>query len=89
MGEEALVVLRPGSGFGEMSLIDDAQRSADAIAHESCELFVIDKQDFDDLMFVDRVMASDLLWKLIRILSKRLRATTDKMTFLSVTGKFE
>ena len=35
-----------------------------------------------------RVLAADLLWKLIRILSKRLRSTTDKMTFLSVTGKF-
>ncbi|MCA9670552.1 MAG: cyclic nucleotide-binding domain-containing protein [Myxococcales bacterium] len=88
MGEEALVILRPGSGFGEMSLIEDAPRSADAIAHETTLLFVAGIKGLEELLFVDRVMAADLLWKLIRILSKRLRSTTDKMTFLSVTGKF-
>ena len=89
MGEEALAVLRTGSGFGEMSLIDDSPRSADAIAHESCQLFVVGRQLFEDLLFVDRVMACDILWKMVRILSRRLRETNDKMTFLSVTGRFE
>src|SRR5450432_2892679 len=41
MGEEALAVLRPGAYFGEMSLIDDAPRSAHALVHEKCKLFVI------------------------------------------------
>ena len=72
-----------------MSLIDDSSRSADAIAHEDCEVYVVDRVAFEDLLFVDRVMACDLLWKIIRILSRRLRETTDKMTFLSVTGRFE
>ncbi len=43
MGEEALAVLRPGAYFGEMSLIDDAPRSATAMCHEKCRLFVVNR----------------------------------------------
>ncbi len=88
MGEEALAVLRAGAYFGEMSLIDEAPRSAAAIAHESTRLFVIDRRDLEDLLFVDRDLAYELLWNLVRTLSRRLRATNDKMTFLATTNKF-
>jgi CRP-like cAMP-binding protein len=88
MGEEALAILRPGSYFGEMALIDDFPRSADAKAHEACRLFVIHKEDLEDLLFVDRDLAYDLLWTFVRTLSARLRQTNDKMTFLAFTNKF-
>ena len=88
MGEEALAVLRPGAYFGEMALIDDFPRSAHAIVHERCRLFVLAKEDLEDLLFVDRDMAYELLWNFVRTLSSRLRETNDKMTLLSVTTKF-
>src|SRR5262245_23912830 len=88
MGEEALAVLRPGDYFGEMALIDEFPRSAHAIVHERCRLFVIRKEDLEDLLFVDRDLAYELLWNFVRTLSSRLRETNDKMTFLSVTNKF-
>jgi CRP-like cAMP-binding protein len=88
MGEEALAVLRPGNHFGEMSLIDDSPRSADAKAHEASELFVIRKEELEDVLFVDRDLAYDLLWNLVRTLSGRLRETNDKMTFLAMSNKF-
>jgi CRP/FNR family transcriptional regulator, cyclic AMP receptor protein len=88
MGEEALAVLRAGTYFGEMALIDDFPRSADARAHEDCRLFVIRKEDLADLLFVDRDLAYDLLWSFVRTLSGRLRETNDKMTFLAVTNRF-
>jgi CRP-like cAMP-binding protein len=88
MGEEALAVLRPGNYFGEMSLIDDAPRSATAVCHEKCRLFVINRRDLEDLLFVDRDLAYELLWNWVRTLSRRLRATNDKMTFLATTSKF-
>jgi CRP/FNR family cyclic AMP-dependent transcriptional regulator len=89
MGEEALAVLHASSAFGEMALIDGSARSADALAHEACELFVLDGQELTNLMFVDRSLANELLWKLVRQLTSRLRQTNDKMTFLSITGRFE
>jgi CRP-like cAMP-binding protein len=88
MGEEALAVLRTGTHFGEMALIDDFPRSADARAHEASRLFVIRKEDLEDLLFVDRDLAYDLLWSFVRTLSGRLRETNDKMTFMAVTSKF-
>ena len=88
MGEEALAVLQAGDYFGEMALIDDFPRSADATAHENCRLFVIGKQQLQDLLFVDRDLAYDLLWSFVRTLSGRLRGSNDKMTFLAVTSKF-
>lgn len=88
MGEEALAVLRPGAYFGEMALIDEGARSAHAVVHERCRVFVIRKEDLQDLLFVDRDLAYELLWNFVRTLTTRLRDTNDKMTFLSVTTKF-
>ena len=89
MGEEALAVLREGAYFGEMSLIDEAPRSATIIAHEKSRLFVVNRRDLEDLLFVDRDLAYELLWNFVRTLSRRLRATNDKMTFLATSSKFE
>jgi CRP/FNR family transcriptional regulator, cyclic AMP receptor protein len=88
MGEEALAIFKPGAYFGEMALIDEAPRSAHALVHEHARLFVIAKQDLEELLFVDRELAYELLWSLVRTLSRRLRETNDKMTFLATTNKF-
>jgi CRP-like cAMP-binding protein len=88
MGEEALAVLGPGDAFGEMSLIDDFPRSADAKVHERCRLLVLEKDAMEDLLFLQKDLAYEILWNFVKILSARLRETNDKMTFLSVTGKF-
>lgn len=88
MGEEALAVLGAGDAFGEMALIDDFPRSADVRVHERCRLLVISKEALEDLLFLNRDLAYEILWNFVKILSSRLRETNDKMTFLSVTGKF-
>jgi len=88
MGEEALAVLGPGEAFGEMALVDDFPRSADAKVHERCRLLVISKDSLESLLFLDKELAYELLWNFVKILSARLRETNDKMTFLSVTGRF-
>lgn len=88
MGEEALAVLGAGSSFGEMALIDDVPRSADAIVHERCRLLVVSKEAMQDLLFIHKDLAYEILWNIVKILSRRLRETNDKMTFMSVSGKF-
>jgi CRP/FNR family cyclic AMP-dependent transcriptional regulator len=88
MGEEALAVLGPGDAFGEMSLIDDTPRSADAHVHERCRLLVITREAFEDLLFIHKDLAYEILWNFIKVLSQRLRETNDKMAFMSMTGRF-
>ena len=88
MGEEALAVLGPGDVFGEMALLDESPRSADARVHERCRLLAIPKDRFDDLLFLHKDLAYEVLWNVVRMLAGRLRETTDKLTFLSISSRF-
>jgi hypothetical protein len=49
---------------------------------------VLHKRDLEDLLFVDRDLAYEVLWNFVRTLSARLRESNDKMTFLATTSKF-
>src|SRR6188768_2266799 len=88
MGEEALAVLGPGQIFGELALLDESSRSADARVHDRCRVLAIPKDGFDDLLFMHKDLAYEVLWSIVRLLVTRLRETNDKLTFLSVSGKF-
>ncbi len=88
MGEEALAVLGPGQVFGEMALIDESPRSADALVHETCRLLAIRKDGFDGLLFGDKELAYEVLWSTVQMLVSRLRATSDKLTMLGISSKF-
>ena len=88
MGEEALAVIGPGDVFGEMALLDESPRSADARVHERCRLLAIPKDRFDDLLFLNKELAYEVLWNVVRLLVGRLRETTDKLTFLSISSRF-
>jgi CRP/FNR family cyclic AMP-dependent transcriptional regulator len=89
-GEEALSLLGPGSTFGEMAAIDDAPRSADAVAHGDCSLLAIRREDLDRLMFLDKDLAYALLWAFVRTLSARLRETSERLrSFFALAGPGE
>lgn len=89
IGEEALAILKEGHYFGEMALLDEAPRSADAIAERRCVLSVITRRDFEQLLSQNKELAYELLWSFVRTLSGRLRETNAKMTFLSAASRFE
>jgi len=89
MGEEALAILEPGAYFGEMALIDDRPRSADAIANTKVKVGIIESKAFEDLLFIHKDLAYDLLWTFVRTLSGRLRESNEKMrAFLTMAGQF-
>lgn len=86
VGEEALTLLRQGSFFGEMSLIDGATRSATAIANKPTTCLVMDKSDLERLMDEDRELGTKLLWAFCRTLTRRLRDTNEKISsFIAMT----
>lgn len=88
MGEEALAVLDEGNYFGEMALIDDSPRSADAIVHKGASLLTIGRTDLEQLLFVDRELAYAVLWTFCRTLSRRLRETNDKIKGFMAMAKW-
>jgi CRP/FNR family cyclic AMP-dependent transcriptional regulator len=79
VGEEALTILREGEYFGEMALIDDAPRSASAIANEDTHLLLIGKENFRKLLAEETGIAYKLLWVFTKTLSARLRKTDEQL----------
>lgn len=79
VGEEALTILSEGEYFGEMALIDDAPRSASAIANDDGMLLYIGKDDFRNLLEQQTDIAYKLLWVFTKTLSARLRKTDEQL----------
>ncbi len=87
VGEEAMHFARAGDFFGEMALLDDLPRSATAVAHEDCEIFILKKAAFLDLTYSDPALGCKALWALCRNFSQRLRATTERFATLFVVSR--
>lgn len=70
-----LVELGPGMQFGELALLDDAPRAAQARAAENCTLAVFFRADFLSLLETHAVIASRISLQLARHIGRRLRQT--------------
>jgi CRP/FNR family transcriptional regulator len=84
--EAVLAVLGPGDVFGELSLFDEAPRSADASVIEDAELLSIDKGTITDAA----TSHPELALALLQQLSRRLRLTNDSLqdvAFFDVAGR--
>ena len=80
VGEEALAVLDRGDFFGEMALIDDKARSADAKAHETdATVLSIDRATLNEILSMDPHASLQFLNLLCRMISRRLREINDKI----------
>jgi CRP-like cAMP-binding protein len=77
-GEEALAVLAPPAFFGEMALIDNSARAADAIANEDSILFFIPLPGLRALIEAQHRIALKILYALCEVLAQRLRETNER-----------
>jgi CRP-like cAMP-binding protein len=59
--------------FGDMALLDDSPRTAQARAMENCELAVFFRADFLGLMETDAVIGYKISLTLARLVGQRLR----------------
>ena len=71
-----------GNFFGEMAFLDGATRSADAIAHNDVDLFVLSRKSFDMLASEHKKVAINLIEGLASALAARLRYANAEMRAL-------
>ena len=87
VGEEViLTIFSEGDFLGEMSLLDEKPRSADAVAMEESEVYVLNRTDF--LSFLQE--NENAIKCILSCLSERLRKTDDLLedaSFLSVSAR--
>ena len=74
IGEEALAILEKGDFFGEMALVDNEPRSAEAKAHvNGTTVLTISRGVLNEILSVDVESAYQFISILCRILTQRLR----------------
>ncbi|MBT4785525.1 MAG: cyclic nucleotide-binding domain-containing protein [Candidatus Marinimicrobia bacterium] len=74
-GAQELAMLGKGTCLGEMALLDDEPRSADATVTEDSTLFKIEQEGFYEVMGSQ----SDIMEGIIKLLTGRLRVANEKM----------
>ncbi len=87
-GKEVILdFINPGEVFGEIALLDNRERTADATAMETCQILVLERRDF--LPFLERHPQTCI--KLLSVLCGRLRQTNQLIEgslFLNVESRF-
>jgi CRP-like cAMP-binding protein len=76
-GDRELAVLGDGDFFGELALIDESPRSANARCKTDCILIGFFRPDLFELIEKKNQLGIKIIFKLAEIVSQRLR-TTDK-----------
>lgn len=70
---EVVAELSPGEFFGDLALLDNSPRNAQARAFDNCELAVFFRADFMGLMETDAVIGYKIALALARHVGSRLR----------------
>ena len=74
-----IAALGPGTSVGEMGLLDRRPRSADVVADDDVEAYVLAADDFDRLLKAEPHLGQSLLATIARLTAQRLRATSEEL----------
>ena len=86
-GEEAIIAtLHRGDFFGELAVLDGAERSATAVAFEPTELYALSRGPFLDLVDTQPGLRAALLMSLAAEL-RRLTHHVEELHFLDLPGR--
>lgn len=77
-----LANLQEGAFFGDLALLDEAPRSASAIAQAECDIIGFFRPDLLDLLYRKPQIGIKILFALARVVGERLRKTNEALSEL-------
>ncbi len=80
--EQVIATLGPGANFGEMSMLDQPERSASVRVQDEAEVLLITRAAFFSLLKRDPTLAVKVLWNMLLRLSASLRSTSGRLSEL-------
>ncbi len=78
--ERELAVLNDGDFFGELALLDESPRSANAICKTDCTLIGFFRPDLFELIEKNNTLGIKIVLKLAEIVAQRLRQTDKELS---------
>lgn len=86
-GSRELAAFGPGAAFGEMSIFERAPRSGTCTAAEPSELYALPAQEFFGLMERAPATANRVMFRLLNIITSRLRRTRGLVSEMVLWGE--
>ena len=83
--QQELVTLSEGDFFGELALLDESSRSANALCKDDCSLIGFFRPDLFDLIEKKTSLGIKIVLQLAEIVAMRLRNTDKEVSKMKVT----
>ncbi|HET6450056.1 MAG TPA: diguanylate cyclase [Spirochaetia bacterium] len=86
-GTREIARFSPGDFFGEMSIFDDAPRSASCQAITKSTLLTLSRRAFSDVIAQHPAIAQKLMYRMLNITTQRLRGTSEFVSEMVLWGE--
>ena len=80
--KQVLAELGPGEFFGELALLDDAPRSAPAVAKDNAKIFAFAQPDLFGIIERNPHLGVTIVSTLAKIIGERLKYTNDQLRIM-------